>query len=157
MNEILVAYASKHGSTREVAEVVAEELGATLRPAGDVRELSGYGAVVLGAPLYMGRWHKDARKFLHRHSAALAALPFAIFALGPLKDEPEQWGSARTQLEHALEAEPGLAPVSVELFGGALDPEAVPFPFSRMPGGDLRDWDAIRAWARALELLVPVA
>ncbi|HEX9356543.1 MAG TPA: flavodoxin domain-containing protein [Streptosporangiaceae bacterium] len=63
---VLVAYATKHGSTRQVAEAVTEvmqERGAqvTLRPARAVRESAArFDLVVLGAPLNSGRWHRDA-------------------------------------------------------------------------------------------------
>src|SRR6266700_5866579 len=67
--KILIAYASKHGSTREVADVIAAELEPSgleveVRPARAVEDPGAYDAVVLGAPLYMGRWHKEARTFL---------------------------------------------------------------------------------------------
>ncbi|MEJ2711561.1 MAG: flavodoxin domain-containing protein, partial [Anaerolineales bacterium] len=85
-NKILVAYASQHGSTGEIAAAIA----ADLREAGlevdlqlirQVRTLEGYQAIVLGAPLYMFRWHKDALRFLARHRQTLASgLPVAVFA-----------------------------------------------------------------------------
>ncbi len=145
--DVLVAYATKHGSTREVAEAVAEELHAELRELGEVKSLDGYRAVVIGAPLYMGRWHRDAHRFLKRHGAKL---PFAVFALGPLHDTEEETKSARKQLDKALAHFPELRPVSVAVFGGVVDPATLHFPFNKMPAGDARDWDAIRAWARSL-------
>jgi menaquinone-dependent protoporphyrinogen oxidase len=155
MDEILIAYATKHGSTHEVAEMIAgrlTEAGVETHtlPADRVDSLDEYRAVVLGAPLYMGRLHRDARAFLHRHREALAERPFAVFALGPLKDEAEQWDGARRQLYGALAHFPGVEPVSVGLFGGAIVPETLHFPFSHMPAGDLRDWDAIEEWASRL-------
>src|ERR1041385_8887554 len=100
MDEILIAYATKHGSTHEVAESNAGRLAEAgfethTLPVDRVRSLDEYRAVVLGAPLYMGRLHQDARASLRRHLAALSGQPLAVFALGPLKDEPEQWESAR--------------------------------------------------------------
>jgi hypothetical protein len=40
--------------------------------------------------------------------------------------------------------------VTVGLFGGAIVPETLHFPFSHVPAGDLRDWDSIRAWTERL-------
>jgi menaquinone-dependent protoporphyrinogen oxidase len=80
---LLLAYATRHGSTREVADAVAEELRATFAEV-DVRDAkaapgpAGYDAVVVGGPMIMG-WHKDARKYLKRQKDQLAAVPFAIF------------------------------------------------------------------------------
>jgi len=76
-DSVLVAYATRYGSTQEVAEAIGETLreqglGVEVRPAREVRTLEGYDAVVLGAALYMYRWHKDARRFLSRQRKALA-------------------------------------------------------------------------------------
>jgi len=155
MDEILIAYATKHGSTHEVAESVAAHLAqagveAHTLPANQVRSLDEYSAVVLGAPLYMGRWHADARAFLRRFGRELTTRPFAVFALGPVKDEPEQWEGARKQLYDTLAHFPGVEPVTFGLFGGAIVPETLHFPFSRIPAGDLRDWAAIEAWTDRL-------
>jgi menaquinone-dependent protoporphyrinogen oxidase len=154
-SDVLVAYATKHGSTQEVAEKVAEELKGLgleveLRRMDKVKELDGRRAVVVGAPLYMGRWHGDAKSFLKRFGKTLEELPVAVFALGPLKDTEEQARSARDQLDKALAASPELRPVAVEVFVGAVDPAKLRFPFNRMPASDERDWDAIGAWARSL-------
>jgi menaquinone-dependent protoporphyrinogen oxidase len=155
MDEALIAYATKHGSTHEIAEFVAArlaEVGVEARtlPAHSVRSLDDYQAVVLGAPLYMGRWHNDARAFLRRFRSELATRPLAVFALGPVEDKPEQWEGAAKQLSKALAHVPGVEPVTVEVFGGAIVPETLHFPFSHVAAGDLRDWDAIRTWAEHL-------
>jgi len=68
---VLVAYATRYGSTQEVAEVVAgtlreRGLEVDIQPMRKVQTLAGFRAVVLGAPLYMFRWHKDALRFLSR-------------------------------------------------------------------------------------------
>jgi menaquinone-dependent protoporphyrinogen oxidase len=155
MDEVLIAYATKHGSTHEVAEFVAAHLAdagveAHTLPADRVRSLDEFEAVVLGAPLYMGRWHRDARAFLRRFGPELASRPFAVFALGPVKDEAKQWEEAREQLYLTLAHAPGVEPVTVGLFGGAIVPETLHFPFSHVPAGDLRDWDEIREWTARL-------
>jgi len=158
---VLVGYATKYGSTQEIAEAVA----ATLRKAGlevdcqpmrQVRTLDGYRAVVLGAPLYMFRWHKDARRFLSRHREALAKRPVAVFALGPFHDKEEEWKEVRAELDKELAKFPWFRPVAVEVFGGKFDPKNLGFPLSlipalrQMPASDIRDWTAIRAWASNL-------
>ncbi|GID32337.1 flavodoxin domain-containing protein [Paractinoplanes brasiliensis] len=148
---VLVAFATRNGSTRQVAEFV----GTVLHHAGAEVEVTpahsvvgpvhGYDLVVLGAPIYSGRWHRDARRFLKHHRDDLSSVPIAVFALGPRHDDEEAWRRSRRQLDRALAAQPWLKPVSVALFGGAD-------PISRRTSAreDLRDWSAIGAWAREL-------
>ncbi len=151
---VLVVYASKHGSTREVAEAVCGSLQAAgvrahLRPAREVRDLEGYGAVVLGGSIYMGRWHRDAHAFLRRHAKALQERRLAVFALGPTAKGPIDYEGSLGQLRTAL-GKHEVSPALVEVFGGRIDPARLPFPLSRMPAEDTRDWDVIAAWAAAL-------
>jgi menaquinone-dependent protoporphyrinogen oxidase len=149
---VLVAYATKRGSTREVAEAIAEQLAShgletTLSRADEVAELAGFDGVVLGGSLYMGRWHADARSFLKRHRTELEAVPLVVFALGPLTMEDSDAAGARKQLDRALAKTPDVEPVSTAIFGGVIDPEKLRFPFSHLPASDARDWDAVRTWA----------
>lgn len=158
---VLVAYATKYGSTQEIAEAVTATLResgleADIQPMREVRTIAGYSAVVMGAPLYMFRWHKDALRFLSRHHEALMERPVAIFALGPFNDDEKEWQEVRAQLDKELAKFPWLAPVAVEIFGGKFDPATLRFPLNllpalkQMPATDIRDWTAIRAWASSL-------
>jgi len=159
--KILVAYASTYGSTQEVAEAVAaalREAGRTvdLRPMREVTSLAEYGAVVLGAPLYMFHWHKDALRFAARYREALQKLPVAVFALGPFNDKADEWQEIRKQINSELAKFPWLTPAVVEVFGGKFDPDKLRFPYKlipalrQMPASDIRDWTAIGAWAKGL-------
>lgn len=143
---ILVAFATKHGSTREVAEAIAATLRergleADVQTAAKVKDVDGYRLVVLGAPLYTGKWHKDAHRFLRRHRSALEARPVAVFALGPRKPPSEgTWPRSQEQLDGALAKHPWLAPAATALFGG-VDP-----PKKGKERRDQRDWEAIARW-----------
>ncbi len=154
-----MAYATRYGSTQQVAEAVAATLRESglevdIQPMRQVRTLAGYRAVVLGAPLFMFRWHKDARRFLSRHRKALAERPVAIFALGPTHDDEKERQDSRAQLDKELAKFPWLTPVALEMFGGKYDPAKLRFPVNLLagkePASDLRDWTAIRAWASNL-------
>jgi menaquinone-dependent protoporphyrinogen oxidase len=162
MRRVLVAYASKHGSTREVAERVAETirgagLAVDVMDAADVGHLRGYDTIVLGGALYTGRLHKAARRFLARHRDALSVRSVAVFAMGPKSLEPSEVAGSRAQLDRALAKTPEIEPVSVAIFGGVVDPATLRFPFNRMPASDARDWQAIEAWAAELAVRTPVA
>jgi len=160
-DKILVGFATKSGSTKEVAEAVAQ----TLREAGlevdfvhlrDVSSLAGYKALVLGAPLYMFHWNKDALNFLKRHRKDIEQRPAAVFALGPFNDVAEEWKGVREQLDKELAKFPWFTPVAIAVFGGKFDPAALRFPYNlipalkSLPASDIRDWTAIRAWGSDL-------
>ena len=153
---VLVAYATKHGSTREVAESIACTLKAfaadvEFGEAREVRSQPGHGPgqarrwtlVVLGAPLYSGRWHRDAHRFLRRHRKELAGVPVAVFGMGPRKDDVLAWERSRTQLDRALAKHSWLTPTAVMVFGGVDPPD-------KRPRRDLRDWTKIDAWAASI-------
>jgi menaquinone-dependent protoporphyrinogen oxidase len=158
---ILVGYATRYGSTQEVAEAVAATLrerglAVDIEPMRQVRTLDQYRAIVLGAPLYMFHWHKDALRFLARHRAALTARPVAIFALGPFHAEEKEFQGSREQLDKELAKFPWLKPAAITIFGGKFDPQKLTFPHNllpalkNMPASDIQDWTAIRAWASDL-------
>lgn len=155
--DVLIVYASKHGSTEQVARGIGEKLrGAGLTTqierAGEVDDLTGFRSVLVGGSIYVGRWHHDARMFLRRHRQALAELPFAVFALGPGKNTPKDFAASRHQLEHALAKTPELEPRTIAVFGGVIDPERLGFPLNHMRKIDLRDWNEIRGWAADLPI-----
>jgi len=156
---ILIVYATKHGSTREVAATVADELAVQgfeteLRPAADVDDLSAYEGVVLGTALYMGRLHRDARRFLKRHEPTLSTLPIAVFAMGPQTMERSQVRSSRQQLDRALAKTPKVRPVDTAIFGGVVEPSELHFPFNKMVQSDARDWDEIANWAHEVGVVL---
>ncbi len=160
--KVLVAYATKKGSTREVAAAIADELrergvDVVAAAACDVDDLTPYDGVVVGGSVYMGRWHADARRLLERHGDQLADRPLAVFAIGPLTSSPDDLAGTRHQLDRALDKLREIHPVTVAVFGGAVDPAKLSFPFNRMAATDARDWDQIRTWARQVDAAFAVA
>jgi menaquinone-dependent protoporphyrinogen oxidase len=141
--KVLVGYATRYGSTQEVAELIATVLRegdfqVDLQPLRAVWSLTGYQTVVLGAPLFMFHWHPDAMRFLSRHAKALAEL--------------------RAQLDKELAKFPWLKPVAMEMFGGKYDPSKLRFPIKMLAGttqaSELRDWEVIREWAESLKTML---
>jgi menaquinone-dependent protoporphyrinogen oxidase len=158
---ILIAYASRYGSTKEVADTVAEtlrmsDLMVEVQPVKEVVTLDSYDAVVLGAPLYMFRLHKDARRFLSKHRETLAHVPTALFVLGPTHEphDEQEWQDSWNQLNKELAKFAWFMPVALEVFGGKYDPAQLGFPIKLFigdePASDIRDWAEIRSWARDL-------
>lgn len=160
MNKVLVAYATKAGSTGEVAEVIGQVLcegGAAVdvKPVKEVSDVSGYSGVVVGSAVRMGSWLPEAVKFVETHTAALEKKPVAYFQVSSFlkEDTPEKRQEAATYLG-AVRAL--VEPASVGLFAGKIDYSKLSFfdrAIAKMVGsaeGDWRDWDAIRAWAGEL-------
>ena len=157
---ILVAYATRNGSTAEIAQVIGREL-VSAGHAVDVTELkkvstlAGYAAIVIGGPLYMGSVDGAVRKFVGNNHEQLLKLPVAAFVVGlaPKNPDPGAVEAAMAALKKSLGP---VTPVSSVLFAGKLDPKKLSFIQRKMtemvksPVGDFRDWNAIAAWAREL-------
>lgn len=164
MARILVAYATKHGSTTEIAGAIGKELtaaglGVEVKELKNVQSPAGYDAVVIGGPIYMGKVMADVKKFVGRHREKLAAMPVAAFVVGlsPASKDEEEIDTAKKALSDAISP---LQPVASALFAGNLDPEKLGFIERKMigmvksPTGDFRNWEAIAAWARGLPPLL---
>ena len=156
---ILLAYASRFGSTQEVAETVVTSLSKAglevdLQPMQEVKSLDRYDAVVLGAAIYNAKWNADAHRFVSQHQDALTQLPVAIFTLGPLSASEAAKRNSRRQLDNELAKYPWLKPIAVEIFAGKYDPSKPGLNFFErfLPARDYRKWDAIRTWANELSL-----
>jgi menaquinone-dependent protoporphyrinogen oxidase len=168
---ILVAFATRHGSTRGIAERIAQRLRADgleaeARPAAEVRDPSAYDAFVVGSGAYMFHWLEDATKFVQRNRALLAERPTWLFSSGPIGTETvDKKGRdilvASEPREFAVFRD-AIHPRAEKVFFGAMDPTAVPIGFAErlaskipaakaaMPKGDFRDWPAIDAWADSI-------
>lgn len=161
--KILVAYASRCGSTGEVAETVGKELCAVgaavdVKRVQDIRSIGGYDAVVLGAPARMGKLIPEAVKFARRNRDALQKIPTAYFAVGATlkEDTAENREAMYAYLKPLREIK---TPAAEEVFGGAVIHSTLS-PLLRfvaerdtsgaLAEGDFRNWDAIRAWAGSL-------
>jgi menaquinone-dependent protoporphyrinogen oxidase len=156
---VLVAYATKHGSTREIAEAIATTLADRGIPTealavDAVADVVPYDALVLGSAVYMGRWLKEATEFARRHRELLTERPLWLFSSGPLGTDVVD---AEEQPKELAELRQMLGPRDHRLFYGALTRDALGFgermvvKAVKAPEGDFRDWDEIRAWA------VPIA
>lgn len=168
MDRVLVAYASRHGSTAEIAEAI----GQTLRRAGlevdvcrasETRDVRGYGTVVVGSAAYLFRWMKEATGFVRRNRAVLARRRVWLFSSGPLgsetTDDEGRDLRAVTEPREIAEFRETIHPRDHRVFFGALAPNwkpngisqrwAVLFPGTRsgLLVGDFRDWNDIEAWA----------
>jgi menaquinone-dependent protoporphyrinogen oxidase len=164
---VLVASASKHGSTAEIAEAIGtvlEKRGfeVALKPADAFTSIQGYDAVVIGSAVYAGRWRDKAKEFVERHSEELKKLEVWLFSSGPLGD-PLKPDDEPTDVARMI-AMTGAR--GHKVFAGKLDKgelnlaERAVVRGVRAPYGDFRDWEDVFAWtldiARSLDLSGPV-
>ena len=159
--KILVAYATRAGSTAEIARVIGETLAAggaavDVLPIRSVTDLTGYQAVVLGSAVRYSSLLPEAVKFVEQNKAALEQRPLAIFAAHILNMGSDE---ASRQNRHVyLDAVRKLVPPRAEAcFAGVGDLKKVSFiegligKMVKSPIGDYRDWPAIRSWSESLE------
>jgi menaquinone-dependent protoporphyrinogen oxidase len=158
----LVAYATKHGSTAEIASAIADTLRASgtdadLCAAREVAGVTDYDVVILGSGVYMNRWHGEALDFAKRFANDLRQRSTWFFSSGPTGGTPK----ADAAVVAALAAQgppPGEAGKWAQgigirghaTFGGKVD-EGLGGIFERwVPKGDWRDFGAVRNWARGI-------
>jgi menaquinone-dependent protoporphyrinogen oxidase len=167
--KILVAYASRTGSTVGIAEAIGKTLSESgsevdVRPIQAVQDLDAYQSVVLGSAIQDGKWLPEAIQFLKTHQTELQQKPFAAFLVCmtmAMKNEAYRQGVK----DWLAPVRSLVKPLREGYFAGVLDISKVPslsqrlmFRLSVMMGvwteGDHRDWQAIRAWAEDLKPLV---
>lgn len=156
---ILVAYASKHGATAEIAEKIGavlreNDLAADVRPVAKVDDLRSYAAVILGSGVYIGKWRKEAAKFLLAFEKELAQQPVWFFSSGPTgTGDPVALLQGWKFPKELNKVADRIGPRDTAVFGGRLNAKDLNFLEKRMtrmvkaPLGDFRDWPSIVSWA----------
>jgi menaquinone-dependent protoporphyrinogen oxidase len=165
----LVVYASKYGSTKSIAEFIAEKLRqqgtqADVQEVGRVHNLEDYDAFVIGSAVYMAHWLKEAAEFVTRNRAVLASHPVWLFSSGPLGTETTD-AQGRDVLVAAepkeiAEFKVAINPRDHQVFFGELDASKLAFSHRMLrklpaahtlfPEGDFRNWNDIGAWVTCI-------
>lgn len=157
---VLVAYATRLGSTKTIAERIAarletHHLAVVVLPVEAVETLRPYDAVVIGSAVYAGQWLNEASEFVRDLEAALAARRTWLFSSGPVGRQAGAVEPVRPT--EVLEISAAVHAKGYRIFAGALDRRAVDgsdLGFADrflarhfVPEGDYRDWREIDAWA----------
>ncbi len=85
-SRILVAYASRCGSTAEIAEALGRDLQSRgykpeVLPVAKVSQLGGYRAILPGSAVRAGNWLAEATGFVRQHEREIQDLPNAFFTV----------------------------------------------------------------------------
>jgi menaquinone-dependent protoporphyrinogen oxidase len=157
---VLVAYASRLGSTKEIADRIGARLRSRgidglVRPVESIGDLTPYDAFVIGSAVYAGQWLSVASRFIRDNQAALSGRQVWLFSSGPI-------GETATRHQQVEPADiPELRSIVLaadhRVFAGSFDRGTVEgsdlgfgerFIARRfVPEGDYRDWPEIEAWA----------
>jgi menaquinone-dependent protoporphyrinogen oxidase len=163
-HKILVAYATKYGTTTQIAETIGEALRqkgleAEVRLAKEPVDLTEYAGVVLGSPVYVGRWLDDAVRFIRTHRETLSKMPVAYFTVGTALRDGSETGRKRHHdtIERVRRMAPEVNPVEIGMFTGAMAVNRkmgfcsrLLMALFRVEAGDFRDWEAIRNWGHVI-------
>lgn len=154
---ILTTYASRAGSTAEIAEAIAESLKqggleVDVKPVERVQRLDGYNGIVLGSAVRSEQWLPEALHFVERQAEVLRSIPSAFFCVGlTLAQEGNQ--TRENVLPYLDSARRYVEPDLIGFFAGVFDPrrvtliERLQMQRAGAPVGDFRDWESISAWA----------
>lgn len=154
--KVLVAYGSKHGATKEIAEaigLVLREQGhdTQVQNAEDVIGVAQYEAFVVGSAVYAGQWRRSARQFVEENAASLSSHPTWFFSSGPIGTPLRPDDDIAVDTDPVMELVPNAR--EHHLFSGKIDKSKLNFGeraiVMTMRGieGDYRDWKGIEAWA----------
>jgi menaquinone-dependent protoporphyrinogen oxidase len=166
---VLVAYATRFGSTRGVAERIAARLTergleVRLAPVAEVDGVGEFDAVVFGSPVFDQRWMPEAEGFALRNRTALAQRPVWLFSVGTFGDSKRLIGPLmRREPRDIGELQQAVAPRGYRVFAGVIDRRQWPLGsrlfFHAFGGrlGDNRDWPQIDAWAEQIAGALPRA
>ncbi len=156
---MLVAYASRYGSTKEVAERIAAQLHkrgnrVELCAVDRVDGLESYDAVVFGSAVFNQRWMPEGEEFVRSQLGALCGCPVWLFSVGTFGDRKRVIGALMKREPKGIrEIAQTIRPRDYRVFAGVIDRHQWPF-FSRLfyyalggRLGDNRDWPDIEAWA----------
>jgi menaquinone-dependent protoporphyrinogen oxidase len=161
--KVLVAYASKYGSTGGVADAIGKELcnrsaAVDVCMVKNIGDLTPYRGAVIGSAIYMGKWMPEAADFVKRNRGVLGQIAVAYFVVCMTMGQPTEDNrrKALAYLDPVLKEVPQVKPVEIGTFAGALHYSNLSMPTKMImkakgaPEGDFRQWDVIRAWADGL-------
>ncbi|WP_433716033.1 flavodoxin domain-containing protein [Nocardia sp. CA-084685] len=161
---IAVLYATAQGSTRDIAEFIADALAARgaeieLSDIEHAPELSGFNAIILGSAVHNMQLLPTMTSFVNTHHDQLTQAQVWLFSvgLGPALRGPIGRWIGRTVPKKIAALRDSIAPRGYHAFAGHYERAGVSLKartlYRLMGGGhygDLRDWEAILGWTTSI-------
>jgi menaquinone-dependent protoporphyrinogen oxidase len=172
---ILVGYASAHGSTEEIARFMGRLLEAydvkvTLSQLEDVQDVSSYDAFIVGSPIHAGMWLQAVSLFFERCGAQMAGKPAFLFitCIRVMEDDGREHALQYYVHHPTLEAV-GITNDRIGVLAGKIDINAINWDErwllssnydgtegSKLVNHDYRDWQAIAGWTHGVAKMMGV-
>lgn len=155
-NRLLIAYATRAGSTVEVAAAIGENLSqrgfdVDVKPIKDEPNLEGYRAAILGSAIRMGSWLPEAVRYIETNQQVLSQMPVALFTVHMLNSGDDET-SKTNRLAYLDKVRPFLNQPEEVYFEGVMDFSRISLAdrlISKMVKAveaDKRDWEKIHSW-----------
>ncbi len=154
---ILVTYATRAGSTAEVAAAIGKTLNkrgfaVDVKSVKDQPELKDYQAILMGSAIRMGNWLPEAVAYVKDNQESLKKLPFATFSIH-LQNLGDDELSLLNRQAYLNAVRTLVKPLDEGYFAGNMDLSKLSFAdrlitkMVKAETGDQRDWDKINTWA----------
>lgn len=182
LKSVLIVFASRFGSTDEIAHEIAEELEKheiitemlNLKDGESTPSLDEFDGILVGSGVKMGRWTKEAFSFLKQNHNSLNNKVLGLFVSSGEAANPKTHDGARNNYLEKIMERTGVKADMAEAFGGIFDlssnsnysflekkiilrlAKSVKEGIIMQEGkvNDFRNWQLIRNWATDFANLV---
>ncbi|WFN35855.1 flavodoxin domain-containing protein [Methanomicrobium antiquum] len=159
--KVLVAYATRYGSTKDIADKIAQILtedgyDADSKNILDITQTDEYGAVIAGSAIQMGKWLPEAKDFMQTFKSHLNRVPLFVFSCGITLNKPDE-NVIRKAYFSTDEIKQYVSPKETGLFAGKLDTSLLSdsdkdlVVLAKPECGDFRDYDEVKKWVLKIE------
>lgn len=131
MAKALIAYASRYGSTQEIAQKMAEILqqenievelfNLSNTKSKDWPKLEGFNGILVGSGIRIGKWKKEGKKFLKHVKLSDFSNPVGVFVSCGDANEPDKREEAKNKYVIKIIEKVGINVSQFEAFGGMID------------------------------------
>jgi menaquinone-dependent protoporphyrinogen oxidase len=155
--KLLIAYASKCGSTTDIAKSIGKVLvekgyEVDILPVNQVKSMDGYAGILAGSAVRVGAWLPEAVDFLKNNRTAIQNIPTAIFTVHGLNWE-NTTASEALRKNYTNTIKQMITPMDEVFFAGKIDYKTMTFlekmlcKTVKAAEEDRRDWGQINGWA----------